>query len=117
MKYYWYNYFEAIPVDTIDTIVESCLKEKLYKGTISSKDGELADLKIRNSEINLLDANKYEELFQLIWKYALNSNKFCYGFDISNVENIKRSWGLYPVLLTNTDQLSSGTTPLMLLLP
>ncbi len=91
MKYYWYNYFEAIPITTVDTIVENCLKEELNKGTIGTKDGEYKDIKFRNSDVVLLDSNKYDELFQLMWKYALNSNKFCYGFDISNVENVQFS--------------------------
>ena len=91
MKYYWYNYFEAIPITTVDTIVENCLKEELNKGTIGTKDGDVVDEDIRISNIKLLDIAKYEELFQLIWRYALNANRYAYGFDIANVENCQFS--------------------------
>ena len=46
---------------------------------------------MRNSEINLLDVNKHKDLFDLIWRYAISCNKSCYGFDISNLENIQFS--------------------------
>lgn len=93
MKFLSYSFFEAVPIDTIDGFVEECLKEELHKGTLIRIDEipNAEDLEIRNSEVKLLDADKYGELFKLVWKYALESNKNAYGFDISNIENCQFS--------------------------
>ena len=91
MKHYWYSYYEALSPALVDSIVEKCLKEKLTKGTIGSKDGFIVDKEYRNSDIKLLDKDKYKELFQIIWDYAINANKFAYGFDISNIEDCQFS--------------------------
>jgi PKHD-type hydroxylase len=97
MKHYWYHYFNAIPTDKIDNIVENCLKEKLSKGTIGtgevtdSKEEFVENLETRNSEICFLDIEKHEPLYKCMWKYALDANKFAYGFDIDNIETIQFS--------------------------
>ena len=91
MKHYWTYNDGAIPITLVNTIVEKCLKEELHKGTIGSRNGDIVDLKFRNSDVVLLDSDKYDKLFQLVWKFALEANKFAYGFDISNIENVQFS--------------------------
>ena len=91
MNHCGYSYYGVLPSTVVDSIVEKCLKEKLEKGTIGTKDGDVVDESFRISNIKLLDIAKYEELFQTIWRYALNANRYAYGFDIANVENCQFS--------------------------
>ena len=97
MKYLWYNFYKAIPTETIDNIVENCLQEKLSKAAIGTKkstnvtNGFVENLEYRNSEICFLDSEKHEPLYKHLWKYAIDANKHAYGFNISSIENIQFS--------------------------
>ena len=91
MRHIYYNYYEAFPIDLVDSIRENCAKEKLEKGAIGTADGLRVVKSVRDSDVNLLDRNKYSELFEMIWKYAQDANKFAYGFEISSIENVQYS--------------------------
>jgi PKHD-type hydroxylase len=95
MRELTWHYYNALSEDAVDKITQLCLKEKLEDAVVvdDGKDKFIINKKVRRSKITLLDKQRHREIFELMISYALDCNKFAYGFDIDQVENCQ--FGIY----------------------
>ena len=92
MKELSWNYYDALSPEVVDSILEICLNEKLVDGEVGQSDmSYLVDSKVRKSKIALLDKQKHAQIFNLMFGYVLDCNRYAYGFDIDQIENCQFS--------------------------
>jgi len=92
MKELSWNYYDALSPEVVDSILEICLNEKLVDGEVGQSDmSYLVDSKVRKSKIVLLDKQKHAQIFNLMFSYVLDCNRYAYGFDIDQIENCQFS--------------------------
>tara|TARA_R110002096_G_scaffold250551_1_gene443005 strand:- start:120 stop:695 length:576 start_codon:yes stop_codon:yes gene_type:complete len=93
MRELTWHYYNALNKDAVNKIKELCLQEELVDGQVvdDGKDKFTINKKVRRSKITMLDKQKHSEVFDLMTTYALDCNKFAYGFDIDQIESCQFS--------------------------
>jgi PKHD-type hydroxylase len=86
MKSLWYNYYSTIEENHIEDIKKKCLESNLVDGAIGTEANSLVNKDTRRSRVALLCRDKYADIYNLMYSYAVNANEFAYGFDITGIE-------------------------------
>lgn len=87
-----WNFYNALSHETVDQIVQILQDEPLHRGVVKENGQSIAfteDNEVRKSNVAFLDKQKHNSIFNLLYQYAVESNKMAYGFDIKSVEDVQ----------------------------
>lgn len=88
MNEVWQLWDSAIPSDGIDSIHSIAKLHDEVTATVGGYDPSL-NTSYRRSSIRWIDANKHQDLKQLLWWYFCHANKMSFGFDICHLDEIQ----------------------------